>query len=90
MELLFIAWGFVLGAAITYIIFVLKPYEKDKIKYFIKRGSSSLELVEANLTTKKVKTLCSELYLFLYGLDKEDYDDLPQWSVREVNINMED
>lgn len=90
MELLFIAWGFVLGAAITYIIFVLKPYKEDKIKYFVMRGSSSLELVEVNLTTKKIKTLCSELYLFLYGLDKEDYDDLPQWSHREVNIKLED
>ena len=90
MELLFVVWGFVLGAAITYIIFVLKPYEKDKIKYFVIRGSSSLELIEANLTKKRTNTICSELYFFLYGLDKEDYGDLPQWEHREVNIKLED
>ena len=86
MDLLFIAWGFVFGVAITYIGFVLKPYKKDKIKYFVKRGDSSLELIEANLTKKRTKTLCSESYLFLYGLDSKDYDDLPQWSVKEVNL----
>ena len=90
MDLLFITWGFVLGAAITYIGFVLKPYKKDKIKYFVKRDSASLELIEANLTKKRTKTLCSEPYLFLYGLDRRDYADLSQQSVREVNLNLED
>lgn len=87
MDLLFIAWGFVFGVAITYIIFVLKPYKKDKIKYYVMRGNCYLlELIEANLTKKKTKIICSELYFFLYGLDKEDYVDLPQWSVKEVNL----
>lgn len=90
MWILFMAWGFALGAAITYIIFVLKPYKEDKIKYFVVRDTLLLKLIEVNFTKKKTEVLCSEMFLFLYGLDRKDYDDLPQWGHREVKINLED
>lgn len=88
MELLFIVWGFVLGTAITYIVYVLKPYEKDKIKYFVKRGFIDA-LIEVNLTTKKTRIICFEDDFIAYGLNPNDYKDMREKELREVTIKID-